>query len=81
MSKGEQLRDYLPIREVVEQLHKLFENSQSGTYNVCSGQPISIRSLIEARKLEKQSDINLNFGYYSYPDYEPMAFWGIKDIN
>jgi nucleoside-diphosphate-sugar epimerase len=81
MSGGEQLRDYLPIKEVVEQLHKLFENSQAGTYNICSGQPISIRSLVEARKLEKQSEINLNLGYYSYPDYEPMAFWGIKDIN
>ena len=81
MSGGEQLRDYLPIREVVEQLHKLFENSQAGTYNVCSGQPISIKRLVETRKLEKQSEINLNIGYYSYPDYEPMAFWGIKDIN
>ncbi|MDA8800315.1 NAD(P)-dependent oxidoreductase [Amylibacter sp.] len=81
MSEGEQLRDYLPITEVVEQLHKLFENSPAGTYNVCSGQPISIRSLVEARKLEKQSEINLNLGYFSYPDYEPMAFWGIKDIN
>ena len=35
----------------------------------------------EQEKLEKQSEINLNLGYYSYPDYEPMAFWGIKDIN
>ncbi len=25
---------------------------------------------------ERRANIKLNFGYYPYPDYEPMAFWG-----
>ena len=81
MSEGEQLRDYLPIIKVVEQLHKLYEETKSGSYNICSGQPISIRNLVEARRLEKKSKIDLNFGYYPYSSLEPMAFWGIKDIE
>jgi len=28
------------------------------------------------RIAERQADIQLNLGYYPYPDYEPMAFWG-----
>ena len=24
----------------------------------------------------KKYNIKLNFGYYPYPDYEPMSFWG-----
>ena len=62
-------------------MSKLYEKSKSGSYNICSGQPISVRNLVEARRLEKRSKIDLNFGYYPYSSLEPMAFWGIKDIE
>ena len=26
--------------------------------------------------LKRGMDIELNLGYYAYPEYEPMAFWG-----
>ena len=78
-SGGEQLRDYLPVQEVVRQIVNIFENPSVGTFNVCSGKPISVRRLIERRILELNSDMSLNFGHYPYPDYEPMAFWGEKD--
>jgi dTDP-6-deoxy-L-talose 4-dehydrogenase (NAD+) len=25
---------------------------------------------------EKKYEMKLNLGFYPYPDYEPMAFWG-----
>lgn len=78
MSGGEQLRDYLSIEEVVNQLYEIHEKNVNGIYNVCSGMPISIRRLVEERVKERKSSIQLNLGYYSYPDYEPMAFWGEK---
>lgn len=81
MSGGEQLRDYLPIEAVAQQLFDLYNKEKAGTYNVCSGQPISIRRLVEQRIAERSSNIKPNLGHYPYPDYEPMAFWGIKDIQ
>ena len=75
MSGGEQLRDYLPVEKVAEYIVKIaMQDRINGVINCCSGVPISIKKLIE-KYLEKKS-IELNLGYYPYPDYEPMAFWG-----
>ena len=77
MSGGEQLRDYLPIDEVARLLVALARNqADSGIVNVCSGEPISVRKLVEGWLEENGWEIKLNLGYYHYPDYEPMAFWG-----
>lgn len=77
MSGGEQLRDYLPIEKVGEYIVKIaLQNQVTGIINCCSGEPISIRRLVENYLREKKQDIHLNLGYYPYPSYEPMAFWG-----
>jgi len=77
MSGGEQLRDYLHVCQVVEGLASIVEKKKfNGIINICSGKPISVRKLVEMRIAERQADIQLNLGYYPYPDYEPMAFWG-----
>lgn len=77
MSGGEQLRDYLPIEVAARRLVQLAERPDAdGVYNVCSGKPISIRTLVEQHIRERGADIALNLGYHAYPDYEPMAFWG-----
>ncbi len=80
MSGGEQLRDYLPVHRVADYLVKLVLRSEvSGLINVCSGQPVSVRGLVERWISENHWDISLNLGYYPYPHYEPMAFWGNAD--
>ena len=77
MSAGEQLRDYLPVEKVADYIVKIaVQNKISGIINCCSGTPISIRKLVENYLKQKQKTIDLNFGYYPYHDYEPMAFWG-----
>lgn len=77
MSGGEQLRDYLPITEVTKCLVSLaMGNRDDGIVNVCSGKPISVRTLVEGWIKENDWSIKLNLGHYPYPDYEPMAFWG-----
>lgn len=77
LSGGEQLRDYLPVAEVARRLCLVAEQDNiHGVLNCCSGVPISIRTLVERRVAELGKTIRLNFGYYPYPDYEPMAFWG-----
>jgi hypothetical protein len=81
MSGGEQLRDYLSIEALVQQLYDLHQSQTKGAFNICSGKPISIRRLVEERVQERSANITLNLGYYPYPDYEPMAFWGIRDVG
>ena len=77
MSGGEQLRDYLNIDSVADYLVRLAIQARDvGIVNVCSGMPISIRQLIEGWIEDNGWNIKLNRGYYPYPDYEPMAFWG-----
>ncbi|MBO0950060.1 NAD-dependent epimerase/dehydratase family protein [Fibrella forsythiae] len=77
MSGGEQLRDYLPIEAVATYLSQILEQNRiTGIINCCSGQPISVRRLVEEHIQRLNARITLNLGHYPYPDYEPMAFWG-----
>ncbi len=77
MSGGEQLRDYLPVEEVARQIVRLaMAQRDIGTINICSGNPISVRKRVEQWLLENDWEIELNLGFYPYPDYEPMEFWG-----
>jgi len=77
MSGGEQLRDYLPVETVADQLVRLaLLGRDLPPLNLCSGRPISVRRLVEGWIQENHWEIGLNLGHYPYPDHEPMAFWG-----
>ena len=77
MSEGEQLRDYLPVEKVAKYLIDLaLLKKDIGVVNVCSGVPISVRNLVENWLDENNWGIELNLGFYPYPNYEPMNFWG-----
>jgi nucleoside-diphosphate-sugar epimerase len=78
MSMGDQLRDYSPILEVADSFATAIENPQcQGVINCCSGKPTSVFDLVQRQRQSKSSSIALNRGYYPYPSYEPMAFWGV----
>ena len=80
MSGGEQLRDYLPVQDVAKQLVDMaVECKNRGAVNICSGSPVSVRKLVESWIADYGWDIELRLGTFPYPDYEPMAFWGIKE--
>ena len=77
MSGGEQLRDYLPVEEAADDLVRLaLADRDHGIVNVCSGQPISVRALVERWLAEHGRSIALDLGRYPNPAHEPMAFWG-----
>lgn len=77
MSGGEQVRDYLPVEEVAENIVKIaLQQKVSGIVNCCSGIPVTVKQLVERYLSGKGRTIPLNLGYYPYPDYEPMRFWG-----
>lgn len=80
MSAGEQLRDYLPVATAADYLALILQRWDfNGLVNCSSGQPISVRALVEQRLRERDASISLNLGHYPYPTHEPMAFWGVTD--
>lgn len=77
MSGGKQVRDYLPVETVAEYIVKIsLQDKVLGIINCCSGEPITVKDFVERYLKSKNQKIELNLGYYPYPDYEPMAFWG-----
>jgi dTDP-6-deoxy-L-talose 4-dehydrogenase (NAD+) len=77
MSGGEQVRDFLPVDKVAEYVVKIaLQNEVTGIINCCSGKPVSVKQFVNHYLEEKNAALTLNLGYYPYPDYEPMAFWG-----
>lgn len=77
MSGVEQLRDYLSVEEVAQRISISASYSErEGIINCCSGHPISVRRLVEEHLVSRGAHIKLNFGYYPYSDFEPLAFWG-----
>jgi nucleoside-diphosphate-sugar epimerase len=77
MSGGEQLRDYLAVEEAADHLVALAaKRREHGVVNVCSGRPVSVRSLVEGWIAANEWPIGIDLGRYPYPAHEPMAFWG-----
>ena len=80
MSAGDQLRDYLPIETIARGFEWVIAYPEmAGVINLCSGQPISVLDLVNRHVAQKNGVIELDRGHYSYPDYEPMAFWGMPE--
>jgi nucleoside-diphosphate-sugar epimerase len=77
MSGGEQLRDYLSAAEVGALIAKVaLQPRHDGIFNICSGQPISVRRLVEEHITAKGGRLRLNLGVFPYPAHEPLAYWG-----
>jgi len=80
MSAGEQLRDFLAIETAAENLAAIVQKRDfNGVINCASGQPISVRALVEQRLRERGASIDLNLGHYPYPTHEPLAFWAVVE--
>ena len=77
MSGGEQVRDFLTPLEISDRIVQISSQTKiSGIINCCSGKPVKLKDFI-SNFLEKNNyKISLNFGYYSYLNYEPMEYWG-----
>lgn len=77
MSGGEQVRDYLPVEQAAEYIVRIaLQDKVTGNINCCSGKPVTIRDMVNEQVKRSGKKIKLNLGFYPYPDYEAMAFWG-----
>ncbi|MBK6828563.1 MAG: NAD(P)-dependent oxidoreductase [Chitinophagaceae bacterium] len=77
MSGGEQVRDYFPVQEVAKGIADIALQSEvTGIFNCSSNRPVKLKDFVKNFLNDNNFNIDLNFGYYPYPDYEPMEFWG-----
>lgn len=77
MSGGEQIRDYLPVETVAENIASIaLQNAVTGIINCSSNAPVTINQLVTGFLEREGGSIELNRGFYPYPDYEPFAFYG-----
>lgn len=77
MSGGEQIRDYLHVADVAKKIvASALSCTDLGSINICSGNPRAVKSIVKEWLSNHHWSIELNLGFYPYPDYEPMEFWG-----
>lgn len=79
MSGGEQVRDFLPIQSAARNIVDIaLREEAAGTYNVCSGTPITVKDMVESWITASHAAITLNLGRVPYSPNEPMVFWGSR---
>lgn len=77
MSPGRQLRDYIAVEDAAEVLvEAALQDNVTGIINCCSGEPVSIMSVVKKHRAKRNSKIKLNTDRYPYSRSEPMEFWG-----
>ena len=76
MSSGRQLRDFVAVDVVADQLVLLASQPKAvGVYNGGSGKPQSLREVVEDRIEALDGSIQLRRGDYPDRSDEPVAFW------
>ncbi|SDE01095.1 NAD-dependent epimerase/dehydratase family protein [Niabella drilacis] len=77
MSGGEQTRDFMPVTAVAEALVKVaLQQEVTGIINISGNRPVTVKQFVLDHLRSKNQKIQLNLGFYPYPDFEPMHFWG-----
>lgn len=80
MSGGEQIRDFLPVQTIASHIVAIAgQTGVEGPINCCSGKPVSVLKFVNDIIAASGKKIDLNLGFYPYPDYEPMYFWGSNE--
>jgi dTDP-6-deoxy-L-talose 4-dehydrogenase (NAD+) len=76
LSPGEQVRDHLDVRDVASALLHLAEGDATGPVNVCSGKPVTLRTVLEIVGRELGKVELLQFGARPYSATEIMFLAG-----
>ena len=75
MSSGTQIRDFIKVENVAQQLMSLAISTKSnGVYNGCSGNPKTLYEIVEKKIKDSNSKIKIKTGVY--PDREIQRLFG-----
>ena len=79
VTSGEQIRDYLHVEDVASAFYRLAEQEADGIYNICSGEPIGMRQLIEiVGDIMGRGDL-IRFGEAPARSWDPPFICGNND--
>lgn len=79
LTSGQQVRDYMDVREAAAQLVATTLSDTTGPINVCSGHAVTVRALVERLALEHGRPDLLRFGVRPDNFTDPATVVGIKD--
>jgi nucleoside-diphosphate-sugar epimerase len=75
-TEGKQIRDYLHVIDIANALTLMVEKRVGGVFNICSGEPVSIKYILETIGSIFDSTELIQFGSVPYRDWEPMYICG-----
>lgn len=75
-SPGEQVRDYLHVDDVAAGLVTLMKQSADGVFNICSGEPITVKEVLNLIAAMLGRTRLLAIGDLPYRDSEPDSVYG-----
>jgi dTDP-6-deoxy-L-talose 4-dehydrogenase (NAD+) len=78
LSHGQQIRDFLDVREAGQMIAETALGHQQGPVNICSGIPITVRQLAERTADEYGRRDLLEFGERSDNLIDPPCIVGVK---
>ena len=79
-SAGEQVRDYLHVSDMASALCALTEQRVTGTVNVCSGVPVTMRQVMETVAAVTGNGHLIQFGEIPYRHWDPRFICGDNQL-
>ena len=79
LTHGQQVRDYLNVQEAAQELIDVLLGGKTGAINVCSGQAITVRALVEKIADEFGRRDLLHFGAQAMHSTDPPVIVGVKN--
>jgi nucleoside-diphosphate-sugar epimerase len=81
LSGGNQIRDFLDVKEAGRQIARLALSDRQGAVNICSGVPVTVRQLAESIADEYGRRDMLRFGVRTAGAFDPPCVVGHRDIE
>lgn len=75
-SPGEQIRDFLHVKDVAGAFLTIMEKGAPGTFNICSSEAVSVRVLLDTIAVLMDQSALISYGALPYRDWEPMHIRG-----
>jgi nucleoside-diphosphate-sugar epimerase len=81
LTSGDQIRDFMDVVEVGQQIAKISLSKQIGPINLCSGNPVTVRQLVEKIADEYGRKDLLRFDVRKDNPFDPPCVIGVPNVQ